>query len=561
MAIILLVGPSSAFYIIPQDSPTERVYMLSPLIKHLSPPDVTFPIVSRLVYTADEYPTFNPAGAILVYQARPGLFHEDVVQKLNNSGIAALVVQMLSDVYQPGYGEVIQKKPFKRENTFPVFELTFQQSRDLTGWFANQTTRGVIVSFDSLEANPWQYNLDTLWPAAGIVGIFTSGITLIGAAYKLTLMAWVNGAQLSVGQWVLGLVIVAMTIRFVWCIVDPFGAYGVAHFAWVALGLSLAFPFVIGNTLLISLYWHEMITKTGKKVNLFLNKMLIPFLIFIFLLIAFEFCTALTRGLRYYSFGLLVANAAVYCVVVTVVLAFFLVTKIRLALLFRRVNKTIHSRKKRRLGRANVIVACMAVVLTLFLIPLLMIASAKILWEPKPFSAIWVSIEFGIDILAFLQVLLIRAPDRTLRWFLCGLFVSNPAALIPSEGSSSLRHNSSSLRTRGTHSQGDSKAAHSTTEMRQWSADDTPRTPSTVPTPYIPTQVSAQNSSSKLLDNQMPATPVSKQPASEVPSASASSASSATSSSESSDEVESPENVVSSSSSVDEASIGHSQQE
>lgn len=496
--------------------------MLSPLIEHLSPPNVKFPIVSRLVYTADEYPAFNPAGAILVYQARPGKFHEDVVQKLNNSGIAALVVQMLSDVYNPGYGEVIRKKPFKRENTFPVFELTFQQSRDLKGWFANQTTRGVIVSFDAKEDNPWQYNMDTIWPAAGIVGIFTSGITLIGAVYKLTLMMWVNGAQLSVGQCVLGLVIVAMSIRFVWSIVDPFGAYGIAHFAWMALGLSLAFPFVIGNTLLISLYWHEMITKTGKKVNLFLNKMLIPFLIFIFLLIAFEFCTALTRGLRYYSFGLLIGNAAVYCVVVTVVLVFFLVTKIRLALLFGRVHKTIHSRKKRRLGRANIIVACIAAVLTLFLIPLIMIASAKILWNPNPFSAIWLSIEFGIDVLAFLQVLLIRAPERTLRWLICGLFVENPAALIPSEGSSSLRNGSSSRRTHGTHSQGESKNPHSTTEMRQWSvdvgADDSSAMPDILPPrPYNAINIS-QNSTSKLIDNQVPATPVSKQPASEVPS-------------------------------------------
>ena len=551
MSVVVLVGLSSAFYIMPQENPTQRVYVKSPLIKHLSPPNVKYPIVSRLVYTSDEYPTFNPAGAILVYQARKGKYHEDVVQRMNNSGIAALVVQMLSDVYDPGYGEVIQKKPFKRENPFPVFELTFQQSRDLVGWFANQTTRGVIVSFDKEEANPWQYNIDTVWPAAGIVGIFTSGITLIAAAYKLTLMMWVNGPQLSVGQCVLGIVIVAMAIRFVWCIVDPFGAYGIAHFAWVALGLSLAFPFVIGNTLLISLYWHEMITKTGKKVNLFLNRMLIPFLIFIFLLIAFEFCTALTRGLRYYSFGLLIANAVVYCVVVAVVLCFFLITKIRLARLFNRVQKSIHSRKKRRLGRANIIVACMAAVLILFLIPLIMIASAKFLWEPTPFSAIWISIEFGIDILAFLQMLLIRAPDRPVRWFFCGLFHDNPAELIPSEGSSSLRNGSSSLRTAGSQSANDSKIG--STSMRQWSvdagADDSSAVDTVPPRPApIPVLNSAsQNSSSKLIEHQAPATPAAKQPASEIPSP--------TSSQENSPHNDAPDSSSSSSSSYAAAPV------
>lgn len=490
---------ASAFWIIPQESPTKRVQFLSPLIKHLSPPDVKYPIVSRLVYTDQEMPPFNPAGAILVYQARSGQFHEDTVRKLKNSGIRALVVQMLSDTYYPGYGNIIRKKPFTRENPFPVYELTFQQSRDLKGWFENQTARGVIVSFDKEEPNPWQHHIDTVWPASGIVSIFTSGFVLIAAAYKLTLMIWVLGPQISIGQCVLSFVILAMLIRFIWNIVDPFGAYSIAAWAWTALGLSLSFPFVIGSTLLIALYWHEMITKTGKKVNIFLKRMLIPFLIFIFLLICFEFGTALSRGLRYYSLPLMYANAAVYVVVVIAVFIFFLVSKIRLSQLFGRV-KSSHLRRRRRLGRANIIIAGITFVLIVFVAMLLMIATAKILWKPVAFTTIWLIILYGIDFLALLQVLLIRAPERPWRWILCGIFHPNPAELIPSVGSSSLRNSSSINRSKGTSVVLESKSGGSTS-MRQWSdeasssssADDAEKLPGGRPALKI--EVSSSNES------------------------------------------------------------------
>lgn len=443
----MLLQCSSGFYIIPQENPLNRVHVPSPIMTHISPLNVTYPIVSRLVYSTTLTLPFNPAGAILAIQYQKGHFNEDVANHFKNSGIKALIVQMVSDLDEPGFGETVVKPPVKHDIPFPVFEITIGQTRSLAGWFRNQTARGVIISIDGPEVNPWQHYITTGWPIASIILLITTGIVLIAACYKLILTLWEKGWQMSIGVCVLSLIIVAMVIRFVWCIIDPFGVYKTAHFAWVQVGLTLPFALIIGNTLLITLYWHEMIRKTGNNIHAFLNKMLIPFLIFIFLFTGFELASSLARGFKLTSRALLIANSTVYAVVVTVVVSYFVITNIRITGMFRKYQNTLHSKKQKRLTKATLFVAGIALTMVIWVVPLIMIAAAKFLWAPSGFTAIWMVLLFGLNLCAFLQVLLIRAPTRPWKWIFCGLCMDDPAELLPTHGSSSLLQSTTNTHT------------------------------------------------------------------------------------------------------------------
>lgn len=406
--------------------------MLSPLLTSLSPRHVNFPIVGRMVYTDQEVPPFPLKGLILIYQTRRWEFNTDIALKFKDSGLKALVVQMLSETYYPGFGEIVLTYPLHPNVPFPIFEITVQQTRELTGWFKNQTNRGVIVSFDKIEENPWMYYIETVWPIGGWFLLFSSVLVLFVSVYKLTVMILHTGPQVSVGQIVLVLLIFAMLIRLVWCMFDPFGAYRNSHFAWIMLGLSLPFAVIMTTTLLIALYWHEMIKLTGKQIFIFLDKLLIPFLIFGALLFIFEFVTALLRGLRYFSFGLLIATSSVYASISGIILVIFIVEKVRITAVFKNISKRVNNKRKRRFDRAFFLVLAIGAVFVLWLPPIVFIAAVKWFWHPAAYTASWFVILFGINIVAFLQAQLIRAPHRPWKWILCGLFMDDPGSLLQS---------------------------------------------------------------------------------------------------------------------------------
>jgi hypothetical protein len=433
----MILGSVYGFWIIPQDPTQPRHFVLSPPLKYLSPETIQYPILSRLVYTDQKVPPFNPAGAILVYQSQLKEYKEDVVERFRNSGIKALVVQMFSEVDAPGYGESVIQPPLPDKAPFPVFEITIGQTRGLAGWFANQTARGVIALFQEEEANPWHHAFTVSFPTIAVVLLFTSGITLTMSVYKLTLLLLVKGFQLSIAQIVLALTSFSLVIRVIWCIVDPFGVYQRATFAWVQVGLTFPFSFDIGTTLLIALYWHEMIERTGKKVHMFLHKMFVPFLIVVGMLVTWELVTSLLRGYRFISKGLIIANSSVYAVITSTVLVFFIITKIRLTRLFDRLS-AVNSTRGRRLTMTTNIVICLGIIMTIWIIPMILIAALPQFWLPKAYTVIWIFLLFGGNLICFLQVLLIRAPSRPWRWIFCGLFMKNPEMLVSdSDGTTS----------------------------------------------------------------------------------------------------------------------------
>jgi hypothetical protein len=80
---------------------------------------------------------------------------------------------------------------------------------------------------------------------------------------------------------------------------DPvFIIRGIFSYATTNFLLTITHPAMIASTLLVALYWHEMLKKSSVRVAVGLEKMRIPFIIIVIILFGLEIATA------FVSFGL-----------------------------------------------------------------------------------------------------------------------------------------------------------------------------------------------------------------------------------------------------------------
>lgn len=427
LALFAAFTPVSGFYILPQQPNATAQFVLSPLMVRISPPNVSFPLVSQMIYATQDNVPRNLLHKVLLLQTNSIAAKQNALDKLGAAPLKALVFIVSTPNPYPGmlgYSQLQITEPYL---PFPVFEITQYQFQGFQSMLVNNS---MMVSFNTSEPNPWVNVFTKFAPAFGILTMVGSGIVCVVAVYKLVVVISVVGVQLSVAQAVLFLNLVALLIRFVWCISDPFGAYRLTSEMWVQIGLTLPFSLTISSALLITLYWHEMIRRrNGPRINLFLNKMLIPFIVISVLLIAFELATDVLRAL-----GLTpligVINGVFYFVIVFFLLCFFLVTNYRLRIVFNQINKTLNTSHEKRLKLGTRVLSWMVVAMLVWIIGLLIMASGQVIWIPAGFVAIWVLLFTFSIFLNFLQVLLIRVPYRPWKWLFLGLCIENPGSLI-----------------------------------------------------------------------------------------------------------------------------------
>jgi hypothetical protein len=414
------------------------------------PQSAHYPFSGQLVYTTDSHPTQNLTGKVLLYDAENLLHKEEFVDRLKDSGLSALILAFPGDTKYPGLIQYSRTQLEPTKNPFPVFEITSRQNKSLEGWWKNQTA--LFVSFNFEEPSPWDKVFFHYVPVFANLLLVFSGLIMIMAGYKLLLLVLVNGIQLSIAQLVLLFNFISIALRFAWCASDPVGAYGRTPFLWVQIGMSLPFSFCISGALLITLYWHEMIIRTGPKINLFLNKMLVPFLIVAGIIFGIELATGIARGLAARVPILVIIDGIIYAVIVVATLIFFIVTKIRLSAVFKKLNTNLNQGKGRKLAIASNIVVGISIVMVLWVIALILLGTGKIIWTPPGFVVIWTVLLLGMNVMCLLQVLLIRAPYRPWKWIFCGLCSSDPDALL-SEDSTAFSM-VSSKNSQGSHSLG-----------------------------------------------------------------------------------------------------------
>jgi hypothetical protein len=410
---------------------------LTPPIRYLWPEGIHFPFSGKLHYSHPDHPSANLTGHVAVIALEETDDDYDAIERLVGTGVEAVILLSFSPVNWPGQNQH-QRHRVKRAlvHSFPVFDMTLGQNASLEGWWQNQTN-GIFVTFDSEEHNPWDYVYKYFVPIISNLLLVMSGVTLIIACYKQSLLVMVNGWQRSIAQKVLVINIICLILRFVWLASDPWGAYGTTPGLWVQIGMTLPFAFSLIGALLITLYWHELIQKaSGGKATMFLGKLRIPFWIIAGMLFAWELSVSIVRGFGSHAVTVLVIlDGIIYALITLSLLIFFIITKVRLNRVFEKLNKSLGQSKKDKLGIASNIVLCMGAVMIWWIIALILLGIGSFIWIPDGFVGIWSILMIGMNVMALMQVLLIRAPYRSWRWIFCGLFADDPQSLMDDDTS------------------------------------------------------------------------------------------------------------------------------
>ena len=410
--------------------------MLMPRMRYIDPPAPpgywdTVELSGRWIHTKDKRTKMNLTGAVVCYELQNGEDQEEAGEAFSGRGVVALVTLFRVSSNHPGAGNWVRAWNHPRL-TFPMYEITQKQNESFEGWFRNQT--GGIRVIVNHDPNPWDKTFAIALPILGLSILVYSGAICVFATWKLTLLVIRNGFCLNMAQVTLWLNILGCLIRMLFGAADPFGTFGTTSFAFSQVLLTLSYPSVLSGALLISLYWHEMIERTGNKVHSFLHRLVWPFIISCVIMHAFEIAVAVARATHYSFTIMLYLDGAMYIAAALAVTIFFLVTRIRLQRVFRKVNKGLKNRREQRLSVATIQIQAMVILLFIFIVFLIIIGAFDIVWSPVAFPCLWAGLYLSAQSISLCQVLLIRAPHVSARWFFCGII--DPESVKPFDSTS-----------------------------------------------------------------------------------------------------------------------------
>ena len=97
-------------------------------------------------------------------------------------------------------------------------------------------------------------------------------------------------------------VLISFLVRFVFCI-DAFSFHGLYPSSFIVILMELTIPFFLMSSLLIVLYWHEIMIDSSLKVSPFITKLRIPFYVLSGVVLA-------VHAIRMVLMGLNIARAA-----------------------------------------------------------------------------------------------------------------------------------------------------------------------------------------------------------------------------------------------------------
>jgi hypothetical protein len=77
-------------------------------------------------------------------------------------------------------------------------------------------------------------------------------------------------------------------VRIVYLAVDPLGSKKLVPYRGSQILITLSFPFCIASNLLVLFYWHELLSKRNMKVSPFLQRLVVPFIVFVAILLILD---------------------------------------------------------------------------------------------------------------------------------------------------------------------------------------------------------------------------------------------------------------------------------
>jgi hypothetical protein len=228
-----------------------------------------------------------------------------------------------------------------------AYEVYFKDWVEVQSMVDNGTE--IIITIVS-DGNPWSDVITSIGPMLTwrvVLGGATVGV-MIYALYKLIMFVKYQGSHFNVPQVCLALEIIANIWRIFLFVVDPIGCYQQVPTVFSLFVNVISLPFGTATFVLITFYWHEIVSDSSITIHRFLNKLQVPFYVIFLTLIALS--TILTILSYYLDFGATKPITIIFLCISGVFLAFYIVTAVQIA---KRMKAGQKLKRERRLNRVN----------------------------------------------------------------------------------------------------------------------------------------------------------------------------------------------------------------
>eukprot|EP01122_Echinamoeba_exundans_P011374 TRINITY_DN4504_c0_g1_i1.p1 TRINITY_DN4504_c0_g1~~TRINITY_DN4504_c0_g1_i1.p1 ORF type:complete len:468 (-),score=59.92 TRINITY_DN4504_c0_g1_i1:1340-2743(-) len=334
----------------------------------------------------------------------------------DHGAVGILVVNAVTKV--AGIGETLLPSWDLCYKLAPVmlFEITADDAAKLQE--LAQQNNSVFIEATPGDVNEWrQYrNGWYSYTFRFFFGIL-SGITAILALYKLIAYVVAYGCQLSVPQFCLFIAFVANLFRTIYHSLDPIFFGKVFPGTIAHLLVSISAPMNIITTMLLALYWKEILSSGKIKVVLFVSRMKIPFAIICVVAFGVEIASSVMRGVTVGGFGFMaVITGIIYIVIVSLMTIFFAIYGAKVLIQLHNSDAKSHvagseSRRRKVARNATVMVLFSSAMNVVWVVGMILIVIPRVFYTPLGFHIVWVVVWLGVIGSQLSQILAFKTPS------------------------------------------------------------------------------------------------------------------------------------------------------
>eukprot|EP01122_Echinamoeba_exundans_P009576 TRINITY_DN3421_c0_g1_i1.p1 TRINITY_DN3421_c0_g1~~TRINITY_DN3421_c0_g1_i1.p1 ORF type:complete len:472 (-),score=44.29 TRINITY_DN3421_c0_g1_i1:43-1458(-) len=328
-------------------------------------------------------------------------------------GVIAVLVQNTQS-NQPGGNEVLVDQWSWCHELYPmqVVETGLADARMMNN-LSRVYGDAIVIDLPGNEVSPWRVvRHSPVMIAFQVWFVVIAAPTAITSLVKLISYVVQRGFRLSLASAILTIEFTISLWRLIYFALDPV-YLGRAFPGPVAHGLStITFPFSVISTLLVAMYYHEVLTTSKLKVAENIQKLRIPFFILTILILILEIVSSSLRASRVGTLYYLVYTTSAYYAAATFALGvYFAIIGARVLIYFNKsaakLNVQTSSRRRSTTKRVTMYilgasVCCVIVTLGFILIAL------PLFWTPVGHYIGWFVVYTGVMSGSLIQVLSIK---------------------------------------------------------------------------------------------------------------------------------------------------------
>lgn len=224
-----------------------------------------------------------------------------------------------------------------------------------------------------------------IWFSVSLSAI--SLVNIVLSAWRLYNYISKYGVTFSLSQTIIGICLASNIVNLIIVSIDPIYSRAIFGYIVSSLLLTITYPVILITTLLITFYWHEIMTINSTKVYLNLRRkvFVIPLITFSIILFLLQIAGSLARGLRFNINRFIVIASTLFIIQLTSINIYCLVIGYRVSKKIKEsagVNRH-SSRKNKLLHVTNYVI--ISSICSLFSLPCFIIIMTDIFRIPHVF--------------------------------------------------------------------------------------------------------------------------------------------------------------------------------